>query len=231
VAGDGPQTRGPAGGEGGREVVEHSVHVHHPSLGRHLPDPRPLGVPAVVGIVTVAGLGQAEGVPCAAVQQFEDYRAAVPADRPQRGLVVGAAIDPARPSDVGELLPLDDPPRPAVPFGQHAQVVRTAGIAASQVLTLLLTHRPLTVVGDHQPALSGVTSLAMPAGDGLLEQPGDLQRVHVHLVDRPFHVEEVDLVRRVSEVAATAVIRPTSFCRSTERTLPAASMTYGPMIS
>ncbi len=145
MAGDRPQPAGLGTTESSREIIEHAVHVHHQRIRLNLTDPRPFGVPSVAGIVGVRGLGQAERVPCAAVQQFENHRTPVPADAPQRVSSSGAVEIPPGPVTPINCLALHDPPS-AVPLGQHARLLQALRLLAHQVLQssgLMLSRSPL----------------------------------------------------------------------------------------
>ena len=99
---------------------EAAVHGHQQRVLADVADARPLGVPAVRAVVAVAGLGQAEGVPLAAVEQHEDERAMIPADAPEAVVAGRIAVDATGTGDIGELVAADDGPLVglAVPLGQ-----------------------------------------------------------------------------------------------------------------
>lgn len=120
--------RGEAGALAGREVFrkppEHAVHCHQQILLADLADARPFDVPTVGAVVSVARLRESIGMPLALVEHGQDERAEVPSGGPHRiGLRLRVAVNPARPGDLGVLIPPHNRPavRLAVPRGQHAR--------------------------------------------------------------------------------------------------------------
>jgi hypothetical protein len=207
---DGPQPGSIVGAEANGKVEPAAVLVGQQlrrltARGRDdLADARPLGVPAVLPVVRVVGLGQPELVPRAAVQQHEHQRPLVPAHRPQRAFVRRRAMDAARAGHLGELAAADQSPLVAVPLGQCAGVFGTGPRGIDLVLERLepvdASGGVFAVVSDDEAPLRGVRALGVPAGHRAAEQQFRIKRLHVHLVQQPFHVEVQHLLFRLGQM-------------------------------
>ena len=165
-------------------------------------DARPFRVPAVRAVVAVRALRQAVGVPGAVVEDLQNQRTGIPADRPQgirRRLRV--AENAAGAGHVRELVAADDLPVLSVPLREH-----TGGDGRIALREL----REFAVVGVDDAPLAGVASFAVVAGQqvavlvllqvAILIQLLDLEGLHVHLVQALFHRRDVDFIRGVREV-------------------------------
>ena len=165
-------------------------------------------------VVRVAAFGQAVARPLAFFHHHEDHRAEIPADGPDRVLGrVGVAGQAAGSGDFGELVAADERP---VAFAVEGAERAARDRRVDERLGALLA-----VVRDDDLALAGVESLAVITGQrrrdrrgadlcglagfglvlDLLDQAFDREGADVHFVEAVLHRGEVDLVRRVREMA------------------------------
>ena len=110
------------------------------------------------------------------------------------------ALDAARSGHFGELPALDDAPVLSVPIGERAGRLGVLGVSGVFGGGLGLVHDGVAVVADDEPTLPGVAALGVGAGGDAVEEFLHRQRVDVHLIERPLHVEDVDLVGRLGQV-------------------------------
>src|ERR1051325_3835347 len=85
------------------EIVEHAVHIHQHFAIAYFTNAGPLSVPPTTMIVSVRSFWQAVGVPLAAIEQFQNHRAFIPSNTPQRGFIIGSTIYATRTCNIGKL--------------------------------------------------------------------------------------------------------------------------------
>ena len=200
------------------EFPEEPVHGHQTrACFADVTDARPLGVPAMRAVVRVAALGQAIARPLAVFHDHQDDGAEIPADGPERVLRrIGIAGQAAGSGDFGELVAADERPVAfAVEGAERAARDRRIDERLGAALTIIREDdetlsgiETFTVIAGQRRGEGGRADLGGLAGLRLVHDLPDealhRERADIDLVEAVFHRGEVDLVRRVGQVAGVA---------------------------